>query len=115
MGLDRDFLSLLTASVGYESALEKDTWGNTGYTPLEPVACFIDAANATYGRAVPESFKESQQTATATIYLDAAGAKIGDRITFDSKQHWVTDLVTFKDEFGDDLLQVVTVTDQKKG
>jgi hypothetical protein len=115
MGLDRDFLEMLTASVEWKPKAAKDKWGNETYGAPVPLKAFIESVTTQYGIGDQGGQRESETVNETQIIVDAVGVKVDDQITYDDTAHTVTQVETPKDEFGDDLYQLLTVQNQKKG
>lgn len=115
MGLDRDFLELLTAPVTLERVAGVDLWGNEVYEGPVVQQSFISGGTTSLGADAGNDRTEETPDTTDTLIMDAIGIKPGDKITYGGKPHWVTQVETAKDEFGADLYQNVTVTTTKRG
>lgn len=115
MGLDRDFLEMLTAPVVVERWVGADQWGNDTYSAPTTEVSFIDSSSVTF--AVPEEGDRTSATpsATTSLLMDGIGIKPRDKITYDAIAHWVVNVDTAKDEFGADLFSTVTVSTTKRG
>lgn len=114
MGLDASFLTMLTASVQHESETGQDLWGNDTYAAPVTRKAYIENIVANFGTGQEGSQQESRQAKVATVYTDAVGIKVADRLTIGATQFWVRSVDTFKDEFGADLFQQISATDQKE-
>lgn len=115
MGLDADFLALLTGTVVLKRDTGEDTWGNETFGAPETLKAFVSDEEATYGSADEGGEQEKEVVKTASVLLDAVGAKIGDHLVHNNVEYTVTGVTTYRDEFGADLYQSVSIENQQKG
>lgn len=115
MGLDADFLSMLEATVTWKAVTGTDAWGNETYGPSSVQRAFIGDTTTSFGVGTEGSQQDRTAVKTTEVIMDALGVSVGDVLTFGAADHTVTEVVTAKDEFGDDLFQTITVENQKKG
>lgn len=115
MGLDADFLAMLEATVTWKPVSGKDAWGNETYGTPTSQKAFIGDTTATFGNGTEGGQQDRTGVGTTEITMDALGVSVGDILIFGGVDHTVTEVVTTKDEFGNDLYQTVTVENQKKG
>lgn len=111
MGLDQEFLELLTHVITWESHLGQDKWGNNTYTPSRVIACFV--TEITQAAPGPESQnRQKTKSLTYEAITDAHGIKVGDRISIDGNPCWVTNATTNRDESGD-VVQTLIIETQE--
>lgn len=116
MGLDAGFLSMLQAKADLQRWQGKDNWGNEQYLAPETIQCFINEQSRGLGGLASENqtgeqpYEDSQE-----VYTDSLGIKPMDKLIWDGTDHWVTEVATLKDEFGDDLFQTVTTSTTRRG
>lgn len=116
MGLDRSFLSLLTASVGLERFLGEDQWGNSSYAALVTAQTFIDPVTRTFGSQDGQDKQDAVTVDATRLTTDALGIKPRDRITLPGGMVvFVTDVATNRDEKGAELYQEVTAQSSQRG
>lgn len=115
MGLDADFLGLLTASIQYESVHDNpDLFGNDEYDSPVTAKAYIENIVQEFGQGQEGREQESRIARVATVYTDAVGIKQADRLTIGTDAFWVRSVNTYKDEFGADLFQEIQAVDQKE-
>lgn len=115
MGLTKDFLTMLTATVTLKRASGTDAWGNETYDAPTLHPAFIDPGSTSLGSGEEGGQREGHTVTRRQVITDALGIKPTDILAFDGIDHTVTEVNTVKDEFGDDLYQTLSVEDQKKG
>ena len=114
MGLDRDFLSMLSARVRLEKKMGSDQFGNDTYALGVEHAAYVESASSRFGND-EEARKTKDPNITASVITDAIGVAPGDRFLIGGSYHWVSEVETMKDEFGNDLYQTSQVTTTKRG
>lgn len=115
-GLDAGFLSMMQAPVVLERATGTDTWGNETYGAGSTEQAFIDAATKSLGAVARDSQAEHQPDDSENdLYMDWLDIKPKDRIVYDGIPHYVTQVNNLKGEFGENLMQTVTVSTTKRG
>ena len=114
MGLDRDFLAMLTATVQREAYAGEDTWGNATYAAATPLACFLNEDVTTFG-AVDGERQEGVTVVTGTFICDAGGAALRDKVTVAGAVGYVTQVETARAADGSPLYLTVTVESTEKG
>lgn len=115
MGLDRDFLAMLTAPIDLKRNTGTDLWGNETYAVAEAHKGYIAESTSSYGGGEKGGEQDKKAVTTTQVMTDALGIEVGDIIAFGGLDRSVTSVETVKDETGADLYQMSTVEDQKKG
>jgi hypothetical protein len=114
MGLDNDFLSMLTHEVTLYRYMGQDTVGNNTYASGVSIPAFITETNRNFA---PVDTQNRQRVAPASgsrLITDAEAIKVGDKIVLpDGEVTYVTGAQTFKDE-AEDLMQNVDVETEQE-
>lgn len=117
MGLSQDFLAMLEARVTVEWFTGQDKWGNDTYSaPVEGVRAYVEPSSTSFGTDDGLGKQDGRTVTQQRLMTDALGIAPKDKVTLeDGRVLHVTDVETAKDEFGDDLYQMITGTTAQRG
>lgn len=116
MGLDRDFLSMLTADVSLERNLGEDLFGNENYSAPETIPAYVANADTAFGSQDGQGQQDTPTVASVSLTTDAEGIKVKDRFTIPSGDvYYVSSATTGHDEFGQPLYQTVQGQTERRG
>lgn len=103
---------MLTHTATWTSYVGQDKWGNNVYRPAQMIMCFVTETAQTPPSPDSQNRAKSDST-TLNFITDSYGIGVGDRITIDGLDCWVTNQTTHKDEVGD-VVQLVTIQTQEE-
>lgn len=116
MGLDRAFLSMLTASVSWQSFTGEDAFGNDQYAVAVTLKSFVDSMTETFGATDAQGKQDNRRITSGSVITDAKGIEVKDKMTLPSGAvMYVSHVDTGNDESGQPMYQTSTVTSAPRG
>lgn len=114
MGLDADFLELLTHTVTWKAYTGEDQWGNNTYGADASVKCYITEVNRDFAPNDTQSRQRVGPTTGWRLITDYYGIAVGDRMIIDGVNGTVTGAQTLKEEDQSNLFQQVDVETEQE-
>lgn len=115
MGLDADFLELLTVTVVLNRFTGEDSFGNQIYAVVENIQCVIDPSFQSYGQDSSQDQQYANPFYRSSIITDALGLKVRDKIAFQGITYYLITAETTTDEFGVPLFQKSDLESVERG
>lgn len=114
MGLDQDFLELLSHTATWEAYTGEDTFGNNAYGLPITIKCFVTEENVNFAANDTNSRQRLGPTTGYRMITDGLGIKSGDRMTVAGKVGTVIGVQINRDETMPQLFQNVDVSTEQE-